>query len=213
MAPKVGSVQSDPTYCWRVATLTPLPRAPLFLTPKSDPRDPVAISFREPHVAVGTGGKEERGCTDRDSAAVLGNHPGGRDLPDPAVARFREPQVAVGAGGNAKNAKARDAAVLGDHSRGRDFRDHAAAIHEELGKPQVAVAAGRDVFNDRAGGDAAAVFGDHPGRGDLPDPAGGGAAIGSREDFREPHVAVGSGGDARWLRAGGDAVAVLGDYP
>src|SRR5438270_367740 len=72
MAPKVGSVQSDPTYCWRVATLTPLPRAPLFLTPKSDPRDPVAISFREPYVAVGDGGNAKNDIT-RD-AAVLGDH-------------------------------------------------------------------------------------------------------------------------------------------
>src|SRR5438477_13176968 len=116
MAPKVGSVQSDPTYCWRVATLTPLPRAPLFLTPKSDPRDPVAISFREPHVAVGTGGKEERGCTDRDPAAVLGNHPGARDLPDPPVPRLRQPQGAVRARRRAKNDKTRDPAVRGHPS-------------------------------------------------------------------------------------------------
>src|SRR5438067_3102747 len=89
MAPKVGSVQSDPTYCWRVATLTPLPRAPLFLTPKSNPRDPVAISFREPYVAVGAGGNAKNAKT-RD-AAVLGDHSGRHDLPDPVAATFREP--------------------------------------------------------------------------------------------------------------------------
>src|SRR5438477_3103556 len=91
MAPKVGSVQSDPTHCWRVATLTPLPRAPLFLTPKSDPRDPVAISFREPYVAVGTGGDPSRVRVGGDAPAVLGDHPGRRDLPDPVAATFREP--------------------------------------------------------------------------------------------------------------------------
>src|SRR5437764_12130826 len=86
MAPKVGSVQSDPTYCWRVATLTPLPRAPLFLTPKSDPRDPVAISFREPYVAVGTGGDASRVRVGGDASAVLGNHPAPRALPDRVAA-------------------------------------------------------------------------------------------------------------------------------
>src|SRR5438445_3196328 len=124
MAPKVGSVQSDPTHCWRVATLTPLPRAPLFLTPKSDPRDPVAISFREPYVAVGTGGDPSRVRVGGDAPAVLGDHPGRRDLPDrvAAAALFREPDVAVGPGGKEeRGCTDRDsAAVLGNHPGGRD---------------------------------------------------------------------------------------------
>src|SRR5947208_1617385 len=170
MAPKVGSVQSDPTYCWRVATLTPLPRAPLFLTPKSDPRDPVAISFREPHVAVGTGGDASRVRVGGDAPAVLGDHPGRRDLPDrvAAAAFFREPHVAIGTGGKEeRGCTDRDsAAVLGNHPGGRDLPDPAVARFRE---PQVAVGAGRNAKNAKARD--ATVLGDHSRRRDFRDHA------------------------------------------
>jgi hypothetical protein len=54
----------------------------------------------------------------------------------------------------------------------------------------------------RTGDDACAELGDHPERGNAPDPV---------EDFREPQVTIGAGSDVERSRRGRDAGAELGN--